>query len=169
MKLEDPADTDYRKVAAKSHNQRTRSELYRTIEFDGAGMHDKALARAELARRAEADTEARKWTEIVVRNAVLMNAGAAVAVLSFLAQKQLTSYGLAAASLLLFVLGALLPQLTGLGNMSGALRLLGLEPERAWIRSPTRWLANNALSFTLLALLLFVAGAAVGLLSLVHG
>ena len=71
-------------------------------------MHDKALAKAELARRADADGEARKWTEIVVRDAVLMSAGAAVAVLSFLAQKQLASYGLAAASLFLFVLGALL-------------------------------------------------------------
>lgn len=130
-------------------------------------MHDKALAKAELQRRADADNEARKWTEIVVRNAVLMNAGAAVAVLSFLGTARLESHGWAVASLSLFVLGAGLPQLTGLGNMSGALRLLGLESERVWIRGLSRWLADNALVFTLVALVLFVAGAVIGLGSLV--
>jgi hypothetical protein len=50
VKSEDP-NTNYKHVAAKKHRGRTRKELYLTVEFDGADMHDKALAKAELANR----------------------------------------------------------------------------------------------------------------------
>jgi hypothetical protein len=42
---------NYPQVANKAHKDQTRKELYRTVEFAGATMEDKALAKAELARR----------------------------------------------------------------------------------------------------------------------
>ena len=50
MGTEDP-DINYEKVKKKSHKDRSRKELYVTVEFEGATMHDKALAKAELAHR----------------------------------------------------------------------------------------------------------------------
>lgn len=50
MAPEDPA-SNYDKIRKKEHKDRTRKELYVTVEFEGATMHDKALAKAELASR----------------------------------------------------------------------------------------------------------------------
>lgn len=48
-------NTHYKQMAAKPFKDRTPEELYRTIEFAGSTMHDKALAKAELARRERWD------------------------------------------------------------------------------------------------------------------
>lgn len=77
------------------------------------------------AKREDTKSEARKWTDFVAKNLVFMNAGAAVAVLTFLGTAQLWSYGwaswsLVAIALVAFALGAFLPQLTALGNLYGA-------------------------------------------------
>ncbi len=50
MAAEDPA-SNYDKIRKKEHKDRSRKELYVTVEFEGATMHDKALAKAELASR----------------------------------------------------------------------------------------------------------------------
>ena len=50
METKDP-DTNYENVKKKCHKDRGRKELYLTLEFDGAEMYDKALAKAELAHR----------------------------------------------------------------------------------------------------------------------
>ena len=65
-------------------------------------------------------SEARKWTEILARSLVLLNAGAAVAVLAFLGTAELSGYGLAAVTLFLFAAGGFLPPLTALGNVYDA-------------------------------------------------
>ena len=50
MKGEDPS-TSYEEIKKKDHKERTRKELYVTVEFVGATINDKALAQAELADR----------------------------------------------------------------------------------------------------------------------
>ena len=49
MRSQDP-DIHYQHIANKPVCKRTREELYRTVEFDGADMYEKALAKAKLAR-----------------------------------------------------------------------------------------------------------------------
>ena len=43
--------TNYQDIENICHKDRSRKELYLTLEFEGATMYDKALAGAELAQR----------------------------------------------------------------------------------------------------------------------
>jgi hypothetical protein len=119
-------------------------------------------------QRSDHSNEARKWTETLYRNLVLMNAGAAVAVLSFLGAGSRSSYSAAACALVAFAIGALLPQLSAFGNLLGANKMLGFVSDANWI-GWRRYLADNSQRFLVLALVLYVVGVAIGLIALVVG
>ena len=55
--------TNYLEVEGKPHRQRSREELFRTIEFEGATMYDKALAKAELDRRERSASRWSAWVD----------------------------------------------------------------------------------------------------------
>jgi hypothetical protein len=92
----------------------------RSEELDRINAQLDAQRKEIEALREDAKSEARKWSDFLAQNMVLMNAGAAVAVLAFLGTAEPSRYGWAPWSLVAFALGAFLPQLTALGNLYGA-------------------------------------------------
>ena len=49
--MTDDPSTDYSQTERKPHRARTRKELYLAVEIEGANMWDKAMSKAELAKR----------------------------------------------------------------------------------------------------------------------
>lgn len=89
---------------------------------DDQGRRDREWLKAIVE---DSNNEARKWTVFLAQNLVLMNGGAAVAVLAFIGTARLWSDGgapllMAVAALVAFAVGAYFPHLTALGNLHGA-------------------------------------------------
>ncbi len=135
------------------------------------------------AQAGDAASEARKWIEAQVRSLVLLNAGAAVAVLSFVGTGKLSSYRSSVWALVFFALGAIVAQLAGLWGLHVALRRheqLG-SIHKDLVRDKVRNLSDlfglrglpghlSKLPVIIFgaAMACFVAGVVIGLVSLWH-
>ena len=145
--------------------------------------HLRGVGSVVKAQAEDAASEARKWIEALVRTLVLLNAGAAVAVLSFVGTGKLSSYRSSVWALVFFALGAIVAQLAGLWGLHVALRRheqlgsIHKDLVRDKVRNPSdlfglRGLPGHLSKLPVIifgaAMACFVAGVVIGLVSLWH-